>query len=191
MIEGLDKVLKQVDPGRMKKAAQGAMQTYAAKVIADAVQTAPSNEGKLRQSISVDYKETSDTLQATFIAGTDYAAYQEFGTGPKAASYVASLPAEWKEIAKQYQGLEGGKFEDFVKSLTNWVNKKGLAGTYSVKTKKRTGNKKSIQSEDEKLARFLAFVILKKGIRPRRFMYLAITYNQSLIQKTFKDLFYD
>lgn len=190
MITGLDSILKQLDPKKLKFAAQGAMQTYAAKVVQDAQTTAPANEGKLRQSIKVDFQETADTLVANFQAGVSYAPFQEFGTGPKAASYVSGLPAEWKEIAKEYQNLKGGSFDDMVASLTKWVNLKGLAGTYSVKTRKRTGSKAKIQSEDEKLARFLAFVILKKGLRPRRFMYLAVTYNRGIIQKKFEELFY-
>jgi HK97 gp10 family phage protein len=33
---------------------------------------------------------------------TPYAAYQEFGTGTFAASYVGSLPDEWQALARQF-----------------------------------------------------------------------------------------
>lgn len=132
MIQGLDKVLKTIDPERFKKAAQASLQVYAAKVVEEAVKTAPVDEGKLRQSIKADYKEIKDTLSVNIQAGVFYAPYQEFGTGKKAGQYVSSLPKEWQDIASQYK--KSGKGE---------------------------------------------------GIRPRRFLYLAVVYNLKMIRENF------
>lgn len=132
MIQGIDAVLKQLDPNKVKKAAQASLQVYGAKVVEEAVRTAPADTGKLRQSIKVDFKEAAETLTVNVQAGVFYAPYQEFGTGKKAGQYVSSLPTEWQDIASQY--LKTGKGD---------------------------------------------------GIRPRRFLYLAVVYNLKMIQENF------
>lgn len=139
MITGLDSILKQLDPNKLKFAAQASLQLYGAKVVEEAVKTAPADEGKLRQSIKVDYQETADTLTVNVQAGVKYAPYQEFGTRQQAGQYVSSLPKEWQDIAIQY------------------------------KTPNNEG----------------------KGIRPRRFMYLAVVYNLKMIKENFEKYFYD
>ena len=57
-----------------------------------------------------------------------------------------------------------------IEALTLWVKRKGLAGTYSVKSGRRLGGKSTQLSQDEKLARFLAIKILKNGIRPQPYL---------------------
>lgn len=100
-IKGLQAVLKQVDPGRFKDAAKKALSAYALKVDMDAKKNVPVDLGQLRSSIYVETAQL-DNLQVGFVAGVDYAAYVEFGTGPFAAKYVPSLDPEWQAIAKEY-----------------------------------------------------------------------------------------
>ena len=76
-----------------------------------------------------------------------------------------------------------------IKALTLWVKRKGLAGTYSVKSRRRQGGSKLKQSQDEKLARFLAIKILKNGIRPQPFLIPAYEQEKpKLIEKLKKIL---
>lgn len=100
-IKGLDTVLKKVDPKRFKEVAKQSLSAYALKVDMEAKKKAPVDLGQLRSSI---YPETAelDNLKVSFVAGVDYAAYIEFGTGPFAAKYVPSLEPEWQSIAKEY-----------------------------------------------------------------------------------------
>ena len=53
-----------------------------------------------------------------------------------------------------------------IAALIDWVHHKGLTGTYSVKTGKRTGGKGKVQTEDEAMAFVIARSISRKGTRP-------------------------
>jgi len=45
-----------------------------------------------------------------------------------------------------------------------------LAGTYSVKTQRRTGSRGVQKSQDEKMARYIAIKILRNGLRAQPFL---------------------
>lgn len=64
-----------------------------------AKQILPADYGVLRASINA--KKISD-FNYMLSANKDYAPYIEFGTGPYAASYLASKEQEWQDLAKQY-----------------------------------------------------------------------------------------
>lgn len=123
---------------------------------------APVNMGTLRQSIHATSK---DKLTHYVEASASYAPYIEFGTGGK-----VSVPAGYEDYASSFRGKKGGSLNDMIEALTLWVKRKGLAGTYSVKSGRRLGGKAAKQSQDEKLARFLAIKILKNGIKPQPFL---------------------
>ena len=133
------------------------------KIEKDAKRNAPVNIGTLRQSIHGE--STLNGMTGKVIVDASYGAYVEFGTGGK-----VKIPAGYEQFAGQFKGKSGGSLEEFIKALTLWVKRKGLAGTYSVKTSRRLGSKSLKQSQDEKLARFLAIKILKNGIRPQPFL---------------------
>jgi len=127
-----------------------------------AKRNAPVNLGALRQSIHATSK---DKLTHYVEVGASYGAYVEFGTGGK-----VSIPAGYEEYAATFKNNKGGKLEDMIQALTLWVKRKGLAGTYSVKSQRRLGGKAVKASQDEKLARFLAIKILKNGIRAQAYL---------------------
>lgn len=72
---------------------------HAEMMATNAKNIVPVDTGRLKTSITA--KKNSE-LDYTLVAGTDYAAYIEFGTGPYAASYVPTLSEEWQSIAKQF-----------------------------------------------------------------------------------------
>lgn len=123
---------------------------------------APVNLGTLRQSI---HAVSSGPLTHMVVAQATYAPYVEFGTGGK-----VQIPPGYESFAAQYKGKGSGSLEDMIQALTLWVKRKGLAGTYSVSTQKRTGGRKVQKSQDEKLARFLAIKILRNGLRAQPFL---------------------
>lgn len=141
---------------------------------------APVNFGTLRNSISFSQ---DDDLTYSVAANASYAPYIEFGTGGK-----VSIPAGYQSFASKFKGKSGSKLNDFIDSLILWVKRKGLAGTYSVKTQKRLGSKSAQQSEDESLARFLAFKILKKGISAQPFLIPAFEMEKPKLKKRLKKL---
>lgn len=162
----------------------GELEGFGFETVGMAKALAPSDEGFLRNSITFD----KTPLNVEIVVACNYAAYLEFGTRVFAAEYVSSLPGDWQAFAAQYKGGGGGSFEEFVMRLTEWVHRKGLgaggpgkpigvAGTYSIKTGKRTGNKNTQAEQDKSAAYAIARKILRVGIRPHPFLYPAVQEN--------------
>lgn len=133
----------------------------AQNIVKDAKRTAPVNYGRLRQSIG--YKRETDGAIA--MVSASYGAYIEFGTGGK-----VNIPQGFADYAAQFKGNKGGgNLGDMLEDLTEWVKKKGLAGTYSVKTQRRTGNRAARANQDLEVAYRIMWSILKNGIAPQPF----------------------
>jgi len=174
-LQGLDNALKAMK-GLSAKAlvdVKDEMNAFGQKVVLDAKQLAPTDEGKLKNSIS--YKLNGLDLEITVAA--NYAAYVEFGTRRYASEQVASLPPDWKAFAAQFKGKGGGSMDEFLLRIIDWVGRKGLAGTYSVKTGRRTGSKSARAIEDAEAAYPIALAILRNGVKAHPFLYPAYDRN--------------
>lgn len=151
------------------------------KIERDAKRNAPVNLGNLRNSIHAE--SAINGLTGKIIVNASYGAYVEFGTGGK-----VSIPIGYEDFAGQFKGRGNGTMEDFIAALTLWVKRKGLAGSYSVKTQRRVGSKSIQSNQDEKLARFLAIKILKNGIRPQPYLIPAYEIEKPKLFKRLKTL---
>lgn len=147
------------------------------------------DEGTLLGAISADSKLP---LEKHIIANTPYAAFVEFGTGKYAAQYVSTLPNDWQTYAATFKGQKGGgSFTEFVLRIAEWIGRRSiyadtaLHGTFSVKTKRRTGNKVANQNADLSLAYIIARSIMINGIHAHPYLYPA--YDEQ-IQILIKDL---
>ena len=125
----------------------------------------PINMGALRNSIQLKEELGAGKLVYTIGSKLSYAPYMEFGTGGK-----VTIPSGYNEFASQFKGKTGGTFKDLLLALIEWVKKKGITGTYSVKTGRRTGGKSIQQKQNEAAAYAIAISILRKGIRPQPFL---------------------
>ena len=67
-----------------------------------------------------------------------------------------------------------------LRAIVNWVKRKGITGTYSVNTRRRTGSKINQIAEDYSSAWPIAMSILKHGVRPHPFFFkqMAIVWPQ-------------
>lgn len=104
-IKGLDALIKKTEnlAADARKDTQTALNDFADRVASGAKQLVASNssdEGKLLGSINAKYGD----LSASVVVGANYAAFIEFGTRKFAASYVASLPQDWKTYAATFRG---------------------------------------------------------------------------------------
>jgi hypothetical protein len=75
-----------------------------------------------------------------------------------------------------------------IKALVLWVKRKGLVGTYSIKTQKRTGNRKVQSKETDAAAYAIALSILRKGIRPQPYLIPAYETEVSLLKERIKNI---
>lgn len=169
------------------------LNNHAKAIATKAKQNAPVDEGILKNSISA---KTDTLLKKEIVVNTPYAAFVEFGTGPKAAQYVAGLPEDWQTFASQFRGQKGpGTFDDMVQRIAEWIGRKGiygdtaLHGTYSVKTHKRTGNKAKNKEADLALAYIIARSILIKGAKPHPYLYPAYKEEVEIMKREAQTLF--
>ena len=154
----------------------------ALKIQSDAKKNAPANFGKLRGSIHL--KESGGIDKKVFIVGSDllYAPYVEFGTGGKVDTQG------YNEFANTFKGKAGGTFQEMLKALVLWVKRKGIVGTYSIKSQKRTGSKKLQKSQDDSAAYAIALSILRKGLRPQPYLIPAYEAEVSLLKDRIKNI---
>jgi len=190
-VEGLDKTLARFDVKKYEPQIQQCFDKFGLTVKLEATQIAPVDEGHLKGAIFQDPVR----LGNTFGCSVNYAAYIEFGTRKYAAEWVATLPQDWKVFAAEHKGGNGGTFMELVERITEWVHRKGLGtgfsgdigivGTYSVKSRKRTGNKQVQNSQDRQVAYLIARKIVRDGIPAQPFLYPAYNIAKT---KLFKDL---
>ena len=111
---------------------------------------APVNMNTLRGSIYKKEKDIKNGYVFTVGAKASYAAYVEFGTGGK-----VSIPKGFEQLAGNFKGRKGGKFEDMVEALMQWGIRKGY-----------------IQSGKgaKQHAFYMALKILKNGLKPQPFL---------------------
>lgn len=124
---------------------------------------APVDEGLLRNSIGAN---TTKRFQKEFFANAFYSAYREFGTGKK-----VKIPSGYENMARAAKNLpKRGSAMQFFYRLVQWVHRKNITGTYSVKTQRRTGNAKTQAQQDYEAAYLIMREILKNGSKPTPFM---------------------
>lgn len=146
----------------------------------EAKRAAPVDQGALRNSIG--YEKTTDGAMA--FVKSSYGAYIEFGTGGK-----VNIPAGFQEYAAKFKGKGGGgNLGDMLNDLAEWVRRKGLAGTYSVKTRARTGKRAARANQDLEVAYAIMYSILKKGINPQPFFIPAYLREKPNLFKRLKKL---
>jgi len=156
-------------PANIKKIVSAEIQSAAAEWVAGARRDVPIDQGALKGSIS--YFMRTD-LQAEIVAQKFYAPFMEFGTKGK----YRAIPGT-EAIAQQFKGYKGGDFMDLLRSIVRWLGRKGKDpvtsrhGTYSVKTKKRTGSKVNQLAEDYAAAWPIAMSILKHGVKPHPYFF--------------------
>lgn len=166
-VQGLDRLLKVFDqlPKQAQREIKSELQVTAKEVRDGAKKDAPADEARLRQSISI--LETGPT-SFEVVAQTFYAGYLEFGTKTK-----VNIPPGLEGIAGQLKGPVGGEGNP-LESIQQWVKRKGIAGTFSVKTRRRLGNKQTKEQQDKQAAFLIWRKIRKFGIKPQPFFFKQI-----------------
>jgi hypothetical protein len=142
----------------------GELEDSARKVNSKQIRLAPIDEGGLRQATG--YKKVKPLEYENF-SGKSYAPFREFGTKSR-----AKIPAELQDYAKQFN-LKGPNigFDAFFLIILDWVKRKGIAGRYSTKTRRRLGNKNQQLEEDYSVAWPIALSILRKGTHPQPYFF--------------------
>lgn len=147
----------------LSKILSAEIQEGAAQFVSQAREDVPIDQGALKGSISY-YMDGE--LDAVIVAQKFYAPFMEFGTKGK----YQPIPGT-EAIAAAFKGYKGGDFMDLLRMIVRWVARKGISGRYSVKTRKRVGNKIARLAEDYAAAWPIAMSILKNGVTPHPFFF--------------------
>lgn len=167
-------------PQKMKKEIGAELSDSVNRMRMKAIQAAPADQGIIRSGIQVS---KISELNYGLFSNAKYSGYLEFGTKTK----FRAIPGFEKEAAA-LKGKGGGTFAEMLDSLTQWVKRKGISGTYSVKTKRRLGSKEKKASEDRQLAYVIALSILKNGIKPQPFFFKQLDVEKPVLIANIKNV---
>lgn len=132
--------------------------------VRNAQRDAPKDIGASGLSGGISYRKISLTNYEV-VSAAAYSAYMEFGT----KSRFRAIPGV---DASQFRSTGGtGTGEGFFDNILDWVKRKKITGTYSVKTGRRTGNKIDQQIEDEQVAFAIYLSIMRHGVNPHPFFF--------------------
>ena len=186
-IKGIDSLQGKVASYSKRKEIQinAALKDWANRTARDAKQLVSANSsdtGFLQNSISPDFGKGF----ASVVAASKYAAYVEFGTRKFASQYVSTLPSDWKAYAATFKGSSGGSITEFFNAILEWVQRKGITATYSVKTQRRQRSGAKEQDRSIRAAELIVFKILRDGVKARPFIYPSVNKNLPLLLEDIK-----
>lgn len=166
-VEGLEKLKARIKelPKDVQEEVVGEIQAWGNEV--NAAQLALISQQKIQDlgALQQNTKAVYNPDGVELISNVYYAPFVEFGTRAK-----VKVPAEVSDYAATFRGKTRGDYAEFIKKITDWVKRKGIAATYSIKTRKKT-NTKADKERIANVARLIAINILKNGISPRPYFF--------------------
>lgn len=182
-VTGLDEAIAKLStlPKRVQTELKTELKLSAEAIRRNAIKDAPADQGKLRNSIVVT---TNSDVSYSVVVQNNYAAYMEFGTKSK-----TKIPAELSAYAAQFRGKGAATGINPIDALEAWVRRKGIAGTYSVKSKRRLGSKATKQQEDRSVAFLIWRKIKKRGVTPHPFFFHNVFEEADKLSKRISQIF--
>lgn len=179
-VNGLKEVQAQLMsyPKSLESKADAIVANNVREMVRNAKRDAPKDFGRLSGAITLkkngiaDYSMTCDA---------SYAVYMEFGTKGRYQPIPGIDASEFKST-----GRNSGK--GFYDSILDWVKRKGIAGTFDVKTRRRTGSKVDRQIEDEQTAFAIYLSIIRHGVKPHPFFFKQIPIQEPKLNADFQQL---
>lgn len=166
-IKGFDELQKKITalPKELQEEVVGEIQAWGYDVNAEQLNLISQQKiqdlGGLQQNTKA--KPLPDGVE--LVSNVYYAPYIEFGTRSK-----VKVPAELNDYASQFKGKKRGDYYDFLNAILDWVKRKGITATYSVKSRRRT-NTKADRERLLNVAQAIADSILRNGIAPRPYFF--------------------
>lgn len=165
-------------PREVQKDLDNELQDTAGEIEAAAKREAPKDEARLANSIS---KKKEGILKYGVVAQTAYAGYQEFGT-----KTFVDVPPGLESVANSLKGSTAGAGNP-LEAIQKWVKRKGIAGTFNVKTRKQSRSRSSLQNIKQ-----VAFLIWRKiskfGIRPKKYFFKHVEPAQKRLTTRFSNV---
>ena len=129
-----------------------------------ALKDAPTDQSFLKSLISA---KATKTMEAEVTSPSQYSSFMEWGTKSK-----KKVPAELSSYASTLPYNKTGDYYDFLKAILEWVERKGIASRFSVKTKSKLKHTKADNERIVQAAEAIAFSIMKHGVNPHPFFFI-------------------
>ena len=129
-----------------------------------AIKDVPVDQGFLKGLINAN---KTGPLTAEVTSGSQYSSFMEWGTKSK-----KKVPAELSSYASTLPYNKTGDYYDFLKAILEWVERKGIASRFSVKTKSKLKHTKADNERIVQAAEAIAFSIMKHGVNPHPFFFI-------------------
>lgn len=164
-IKGLDKIQDRLKhlPKALTQEVGAELKLAAENVAKLAKIDAPADQGTLIREITT--QKITDLSYAT-VSGANYSAFVEFGTRSK-----VQVPAEYASYAAQFKGASTGSSVKLFDAILEWVLRKGIAATFSVKTQRRQRKSAAEMQRARSLAFIIMIKILRVGVEPHPFFF--------------------
>jgi hypothetical protein len=179
-IEGLSKVVASIDSGSkdFRKKAAEIIRNNVGEMVKNAKRDAPHDMGKLRNSITV---QKNGEFEYEMVCQSSIAPFMEFGTKGR----YQPIPGVDASEFKSNKGESGKGFYD---SILEWVKRKQIGVTYSVKTRRKEGTAVDRQIQFEQIAFAIYLSIVRHGVRPQPFFYQQGPKQEPKINADFQQL---
>lgn len=162
-------VIKETD-GLLARTAQG----FENRAQADA----PVDRGQIKGFIA---SKKEGEMNYEVVSGAPYSAYIEFGTKRR----FRAIPGV---DSSKFKGKGSGDYYDFLKAILEWVERKGIASRFSVKTRQKLKHTKADNERVLQTAEAIALSIIRHGVNPHPFFFKQLPIAQSEIQNGIKEV---
>lgn len=147
---------------KIRKEVNAELKVAAEDIAVRAKRDAPADQNAIRNGINVG--QVSELKWEVF-SNAAHSVYMEFGTKGKYQPIPGVDVSEFKAPGGR---VKGGGFYD---AILDWVKRKKISGSYSVKTRRRVGGKVEQQIEDEQTAFAIYLSIIRHGVKPHPFFF--------------------
>lgn len=180
-INGLREVQAKIAaiPANLQKRADAIIQGNVLKMVNRAKRDAPVDMGRLKGGITA---KKNGVANWSMVSQDERSPYLEFGTKGR----YRPIPGIDASQFKGTGGKAGGR--GFFDNILKWVKRKGISGSYSVKSRKRVGKKLDQQLEDEQTAWAIYLSIMRHGIKAQPFFFKQAPIQEPQIMADFSQL---
>lgn len=145
-----------------------------------AIKSAPVDQKTIRGGITARVETTGNLITGEVTSNAYHSRFMEFGT--KGKKFV---PSDLVSYESSLEYKKAGNYAEFIRSIYDWVKRKGLGATYNVSTKR-----KNRQTADEysKIAEAVAWSIMRKGVNPHPFFFIHKAGIESELKSRLKEV---
>lgn len=145
-----------------------------------AINDSPIDQKFLRGLISA---KVTGKMTAEVTSPSKYSSFMEWGTKSK-----KKVPAELSRYAATLPYNKTGDYYAFLKAILEWVERKGIASRFSVKTQKKLKHTKADNERIVQAAEAIAFSIMRHGVNPHPYFFIQMPLVETKLKERVQNI---